>query len=266
MPDADNWRLQNELGWHDDRGNLLRFLDDPSIEPANNRAGESAPPGSDRAEGIALLEERRWCGCVPGLHQRNQDPGSEWRRSLAGQRALRCVQRCSGSHTFLLNPSSHSAPLINYHRDIHYCAGGTEMSKPIAGLLVVGVALLTMLLAGCSDEPTPSPVAKILSGSTATPTPTRTATPTATPSPAPTPDLTATPTPTPTPVPTATPTATPTLTPTATPTATLTDPTAVPTREPTLTPTATPTATPNAGADCNGDANANLDRNFIVSA
>ena len=33
-----NWRLQNELGWHHDRGNLLRFLDDPSIEPANNRA------------------------------------------------------------------------------------------------------------------------------------------------------------------------------------------------------------------------------------
>ena len=30
--------LQNELGWHDDRGNLLRFLDDPSIEPTNNRA------------------------------------------------------------------------------------------------------------------------------------------------------------------------------------------------------------------------------------
>ena len=31
MSDADNWRLQNELGWHHDRGNLLRFLDDPSM-------------------------------------------------------------------------------------------------------------------------------------------------------------------------------------------------------------------------------------------
>ena len=38
MPDRDNWRLQNELGWHDDRGNLLRFLDDVGIEPTNNRA------------------------------------------------------------------------------------------------------------------------------------------------------------------------------------------------------------------------------------
>ena len=38
MPDRDNMRLQNELGWQDDRGNLLRFLDDPAIEPTNNRA------------------------------------------------------------------------------------------------------------------------------------------------------------------------------------------------------------------------------------
>ena len=37
-PDRDNGRLQNELGWQDDRGNLLRFLDDAGIEPTNNRA------------------------------------------------------------------------------------------------------------------------------------------------------------------------------------------------------------------------------------
>lgn len=44
MADADNHRLQNELGWHDDRGNLLRFLDDPSIEPTNNRAERALRP------------------------------------------------------------------------------------------------------------------------------------------------------------------------------------------------------------------------------
>ena len=38
MPDRDNWRLQNELDWHDDRGNLLRFLDGVGLEPTNNRA------------------------------------------------------------------------------------------------------------------------------------------------------------------------------------------------------------------------------------
>ena len=44
MADADNYRLRNELGWHDDRGNLLRFLDDPSIEPTNNRAERALRP------------------------------------------------------------------------------------------------------------------------------------------------------------------------------------------------------------------------------
>jgi len=31
LKDPDNRRLLNELGWHHDRGNLLRFLDDPRI-------------------------------------------------------------------------------------------------------------------------------------------------------------------------------------------------------------------------------------------
>ena len=33
-----NQSMLNELGGHNDRGNLLRFLEDPSIEPTNNRA------------------------------------------------------------------------------------------------------------------------------------------------------------------------------------------------------------------------------------
>ena len=32
--------LQNELGWHDDRGNLLRFWMIQAIEPTNNRLRE----------------------------------------------------------------------------------------------------------------------------------------------------------------------------------------------------------------------------------
>lgn len=38
LKDADNQRMLNELGTHHDRGNLLRFLEDPNIEPTNNRA------------------------------------------------------------------------------------------------------------------------------------------------------------------------------------------------------------------------------------
>ena len=100
------------------------------------------------------------------------------------------------------------------------------MSKSVASsVLLAGAILLAILLPGCSDEPTPSPVAKILPSSTATttsvptataaatltPTPTQTATPIATPSPIPT--ATATPTATPTPVPTVAPTPTPKPTP-----------------------------------------------------
>ena len=44
LQDPDNQRLLNELGWHHDRGNLLRFLDDPQIEPTNNRAERALRP------------------------------------------------------------------------------------------------------------------------------------------------------------------------------------------------------------------------------
>ena len=85
------------------------------------------------------------------------------------------------------------------------------MSKSIIRLLI-GIAALAMLMAGCSDEPTPSPVAKILPSATATTASVPTATATAT--------LTPAPIATPSPVPTATPTHTPTPVPTATPSGT----------------------------------------------
>ena len=44
LKDPDNQRLLNELGWHHDRGNLVRFLDDPRIEPTNNRAERALRP------------------------------------------------------------------------------------------------------------------------------------------------------------------------------------------------------------------------------
>jgi hypothetical protein len=44
LQDADNQRLLNELGWHHDRGNLVRFLEDPRIEPTNNRAERALRP------------------------------------------------------------------------------------------------------------------------------------------------------------------------------------------------------------------------------
>jgi hypothetical protein len=40
----DNQRLLTDLGRHNDRGNLLRVLDDPRIEPTNNRAERALRP------------------------------------------------------------------------------------------------------------------------------------------------------------------------------------------------------------------------------
>ena len=38
LKDPANQRLLNELGWHHDRGNGLRFLRDLRLKPSNNRA------------------------------------------------------------------------------------------------------------------------------------------------------------------------------------------------------------------------------------
>jgi len=44
MRDKDNARMQRELNKHHERGNLLRFLKDPSIEPTNNFAERMLRP------------------------------------------------------------------------------------------------------------------------------------------------------------------------------------------------------------------------------
>ncbi len=99
------------------------------------------------------------------------------------------------------------------------------MSKPIVGLLVVGVALLAVLIVGCSDEPSSTPSARTV------PSPIITTQPSVTPEPPPAPTTATTPEPTPT----------PTTAPTDTPTP---EPTATPTSAATATPAPAPTATP----------------------
>ena len=46
LHDQDNQRLLNGLGWHHDRGNLLRFLDEPGIVAPTNNAAERALRGA----------------------------------------------------------------------------------------------------------------------------------------------------------------------------------------------------------------------------
>jgi ribosomal protein S15P/S13E len=44
MKDDDNQRLLNGIGGQNDRGNLLRFLREPGVEPTNNRAERALRP------------------------------------------------------------------------------------------------------------------------------------------------------------------------------------------------------------------------------
>ncbi len=44
LPDPDNQRLLDQVRWHHARGNVLRFLTDPRIEPTNNRAERALRP------------------------------------------------------------------------------------------------------------------------------------------------------------------------------------------------------------------------------
>ena len=44
LADPQNRKLNKELGWHNARGNLLRFLDDPRIAPTNNVAERALRP------------------------------------------------------------------------------------------------------------------------------------------------------------------------------------------------------------------------------
>ena len=44
LSDRDNPRLLNELGRCHDAGSLVRFLDEPAIEPTNNRAERGLRP------------------------------------------------------------------------------------------------------------------------------------------------------------------------------------------------------------------------------
>ena len=114
MPDRDNGRLQNELGWHDDRGNLLRFLDGVGIEPTNNRAERALRGAVIARKGVSLLQDRGWRRCVQCVHQCDQDAGSAGWWSVGGGWSVRCVQRRACPRPLHLNLSPRPTPLINY--------------------------------------------------------------------------------------------------------------------------------------------------------
>jgi transposase len=81
LRDPDNQRLLNELGRCHDAGSLVRFLDDPSIEPTNNRAERALRPAviarkvsqcTKTARGSQAFEA--WTSVVQTLSQTHAGP------------------------------------------------------------------------------------------------------------------------------------------------------------------------------------------------
>ena len=72
--DADHQRLRNELGWHHDRGNLRRFLDDPRIEPTNNRAERGTHAFESFTSVVRTLTKQGTDALIEGLYHLFRSP------------------------------------------------------------------------------------------------------------------------------------------------------------------------------------------------
>ncbi len=114
MADADSCRLQNELGWHDDRGNLLRFLDDPGIEPTKNRAERALRPAviarrvshcSKTVEGADAFSA--FTSVIRTLERNGDD-------QPVVDRLCAVFSGVPRPFSFTLNASQNLIPLINY--------------------------------------------------------------------------------------------------------------------------------------------------------
>ncbi len=104
MADPDSYRLQNQLGWHDDRGNLLRFLDDPSIEPTNNRAAR-ALRGAVIARKVSHCSKNvAGADAFSAFTSVIRTLGSQSWRSPSRRSALPGLRRCPGTLPLLLRP------------------------------------------------------------------------------------------------------------------------------------------------------------------
>ncbi|HEX9867907.1 MAG TPA: transposase [Candidatus Tectomicrobia bacterium] len=67
LKDADNQRLLNELGWHHDRGNLVRLLANPRVEPTNNRAERALRPAVIARKVSQCSKNDRGAGAFAGF-------------------------------------------------------------------------------------------------------------------------------------------------------------------------------------------------------
>ena len=73
LSDRDNQRLLNELGRCHDAGSLVRFLDEPGIEPTNNRAERALRPAVIARKVSQCTKTARGHAGLRGLDERPSD-------------------------------------------------------------------------------------------------------------------------------------------------------------------------------------------------
>jgi len=105
-------RLLNEWGWHHDRGNLGRFVEEPTIAPTNNPA--------ERARRPAVIARKVSQGSNHGAGAHACEAFINIVRTLANKRADSLVEdlyqlfRSTSLHVLPHDPSARPNPLINY--------------------------------------------------------------------------------------------------------------------------------------------------------
>jgi hypothetical protein len=77
LGDAENQRLLNELGRHHDRGNLVRFLDEPTVEPTNNAAERALRPAVIARKVSQCSKNERGAGAYAAESECDADAGEE---------------------------------------------------------------------------------------------------------------------------------------------------------------------------------------------
>lgn len=81
LSDPDNQRLLDQIGWHHDRGNLLRFLEEPDLVEPTNNAAERALRGAVIARKVSQCSKTdggaeahsAFTSVIATLHKRRPD-------------------------------------------------------------------------------------------------------------------------------------------------------------------------------------------------
>jgi hypothetical protein len=125
LQNPDNQRLLNELGWPYDRGNPLRFLANPRIEPTNHRAERALRPAVIARKVSQCSQSGRGAQAFAAFTGVVRNAGTTWRRFFS-RRPLPHVPVSEPPRCSVLTLSSPSDPRINSVQSIPQATRGRK--------------------------------------------------------------------------------------------------------------------------------------------